>query len=149
MGEEIGAGTSAGYLDDNGCKNEEKDIVPTLKQVQESIMSLFKNWTEGPTGRLGQCCVTPDTLCRDFFPADKYMRALKIGLDIDEKFGLQKFCFTWAMSDQDFHIADKNLKEAFYRKYPKEKISEQTLKEFTEMVYDLIRIKNGLPVVIF
>lgn len=131
-------------MEEQGLVIKTEREIPTKQDVEKFIMSLFENWSEGPTGRLGQCCVTLGTLCRDFFPANNYMCSLRIGSDIDEEFGLEEFCFTWAMPDRNFHIADKNLNEAFYKKYPNEKISEQTLKEFAEMVYDLIRIKNGL-----
>jgi hypothetical protein len=53
-------------------------------------------------------------------------------------------CFTWAMPDHSFPFNGRLLGSAFYKKYPKEKISEQTMKKFSEMVYDLILIKNGL-----
>ena len=141
MGEELSEGFHKSDMPMS--RSDVEGCMPTLREVQEFIMSFFKNWSEGPIGRVGQCCPSLDTLCRDFFPANKYMCSLGIGADIDEKFGLEEFCFTWAMPDHNFHIAAKNLKEAFYKKYPKEKISEQTLKKFTEMVYDLILIKNG------
>lgn len=132
---------------DNDLRRE-NDVsgLPTLEDVQEFMMSLFKNWTEGPTGRTGQCSVSIDSRRKDFFPADSYLCSLSIGIYISEEFGLQKrMCFTWSMPDHSFPIPDKHLESAFYKKYPRETIHDQTLKEFSEMVHDLILIQNGLP----
>jgi len=133
-------GSPGGFVDGEGKISE----LPTLEDVQKFVMSLFENWTEGPTGTPGQCSVSLDTRRKDFFPADVYMCSLKIGIDISEKFDLQKgLCFTWTMPDHSFHISDKRLESAFYKKYPKEKFSEQTVREFSEMVYSLVLIQNG------
>jgi len=125
-----------------------QESMPTPERVQEFIISLFENWTEDPYGRLGQCSVHFDKPCRDFFPADSYMCSLRIGLPIDEEFfGFHEKgpCFTWAMPDHSFRITDPQKNEAFYKKYPKEQRNTEkfTLRIFTEMVYDLIRISYG------
>lgn len=126
-------------------RTKEKNFVgPTPEYVQEFIMSLFEKWTEGPSGVPGQCSVSLNSRRKDFFPADACLCSLKIGIEISEKFELQRgICFTWAMPDHSFNISDKRLEKLFYKKWPKEKISEQTMKEFSEMVYDLILIQNG------
>lgn len=132
---------------DDLCDKMKDDELPKPEYVQEFIMSIFKNWTEGPTGIPGQCTVHLDTPRKDFFPLDKQMCSLKIALEISLKFNLQKgLCFTWNMPYHGFHISDENQREAFYKKWPKETISEQTVRQFSEMVYDLILIQNGRPI---
>lgn len=131
-------------IDDDVRYKENISGLPTLEDVQKFIMSLFKNWTEGPFGVPGQCSVSIDSRRKDFFPADHYLCSLKIGIEISERFGLQRgLCFTWAMPDHSLKVSDKRKEKLFYEKWPKENISEQTMKEFSEMVYDLILIQNG------
>lgn len=122
------------------------DEIPTPEDVQEFMTKFFKNWTEGQNGRKGQRFVSLDSRRKDFFPTDGEKCALGIGLYISEKFGLREgLCFTWSLHDHSFPIPDKSIESAFYKKYPKETIPDQTLKGFSEMVYDLILIQNGLP----
>lgn len=134
-------------IDDDLRASRNDSELPEPEQVQEFIMSLFENWTKGQMGIPGQCSIGLDTRRKDFFPADDDMCSLMIGIDIDEKFFNfdRRVCFAWAMPDHSFLFNGWRLGSAFYKKYPKEKISEQTMKEFSEMVYDLILILNGRP----
>lgn len=145
--EEHGETSYIGLIDGHSSNKEVAIRMPTPEDIQKFIMSLFENWTEGSLGVPGQCSVSLDSRRKDFFPAKDYMCSLKIGIDIDEKFfGFDRsVCFAWAMPNHAFHFNSRQVGSAFYEKYKKEKISDQTMKEFSEMVYDLILIKNGLP----
>ena len=142
-----GEGNSAGRIDGELRRKKEVADLPTPEDVQEFIMSLFKNWTEGPIGVSGRHQVSLNSRRKDFFPADRDTCSLSIGIDIDEKFFKfnRDICFAWSMPNHSFTINDRRLEVAFHKKYPKEKISDQTMEEFSKMVYDLILIQNGRP----
>ena len=91
--------------------------------------------------------VRPDTPCHDFFPADVDGIRINFAKKIDEKYGLEQFSFQWATSSvPDFAGLDQD-RPAFLKKYQGEIGNpEFTLARYAEMVYDLIRIKNGLGV---
>ena len=142
-----GEGNFPGCIDGSLYRKEEVVDLPTPEDVQKFIMSLFKNWTEGPIGLPGQNPVTLNSRRKDFFPADRDMCALSIGIDIDEKYFKfnRDICFAWSMPDHSFTLNGKHVGDVFHKKYQKEKIPDQTMKEFIEMVYDLILIQNGRP----
>lgn len=119
--------------------------LPEPEDVQEFIISFFKKLTEGP---LKEHSINLETRREEFFPADSTYCSLLIGVGIAEKFlGFPtKICFTWSLPNHSFTIHDEESRKAFYGKYPKDTISKQTVKEFSEMIYDLILIENGLPI---
>ena len=85
-----------------------------------------------------------NTLIGDFFHADVDGISLEFGRPIEKKFGLEPLRFMWGLPSHLYRIG--RSEEEFYAKYPRDALKELTVEQFAEMVYDLIRIKNGLDV---
>lgn len=121
--------------------------MPTKDGIEIYLLNLFKG-QRSCRGETKGWLIHNDTPCHDFFHSDIDGQALCIGEPIEEKFGLQSFDFKWGMSCHSFSKGLGESEKAFYRKYPAEELPTEkyTLKRFAEMIYDLIRIKNGLEI---
>jgi hypothetical protein len=79
----------------------------------------------------------------ELFAADIDNTDMCIGEPIEKEFGLKQFGFNYGMSCHSYHNLGSQ-KEAFYNKYSKKRMQALTVKEFAEMILDLMRIKDGL-----
>ena len=136
-------------LTDDRKPKRKKVSMPNRKKVRKTIKDLLIEYkiTASARGSTEGQEITLDTPCRDFFPNDRNRLYLTIGVPIMCKFRLERVTFASGLFDHNFVINNESFGRAFYIKYPNEwvKTPEFTLAKFAEMVYDLIRIKNGLP----
>ena len=121
--------------------------MPTKDEIEIYLLNLFKG-QRSCRGETKGWLIGNDIPCHDFFHSDVDGQALCIGEPIEEKFGLQDFNFKWGMSHHNFGKMLGETEKSFYEKYPIEELptKKRTLKRFAEMIYDLIRIKNGLEI---
>lgn len=148
-----------GHAFDDGSREEYQPLVDTMlaiarmryeipekATVKRFILSLFK----GDFSVRGVTCghpVTQDTPCRDFFHADVDGIDSAISGPIEVAFGLERFHFKYGFSCGSFR--SEISESCFLAKYPIgiEATDSFTLGVFIDMVYDVVRIKYGLPIV--
>lgn len=121
--------------------------IPSLADVKKFVYAMFR----GKTSVRGETCgkrISFKTPCNDFFHADIDCASFGIAKPIEKQFGLEQFDFTFSMGHHSFCDRLGKHEKAFYKKYPTKDIGtpKDTLLLFCEMIYDLIRIKNGLDI---
>ncbi len=127
-------------------KNKVTEI-PDLATVKKFVHSMFRN----KKSVRGETCgerITFNTPCGDFFHADIDCVDLAIAKPIESEFGLECFNFRYSMSCHGYGDRLGESKAAFYKKHPANEVGtpKDTLLRFCEMIYDLIRVKNGLNI---
>jgi len=121
---------------------------PSLKEIEEFIINLpcFRGEASVRGKTEGQL-LTLDTPCQDCFHFDIDGVDMCIIGPIVDKFEIEDF--------RDILLFPKHFSPkrgdpfySIYRKYPKKVFGSKkmTLRRFAEMVYDIIRIKNGLSI---
>jgi len=113
-------------------------------EVKKYLIEFFGKYVS-VRGKTRKKQVGPDTPIGDFFHADVDGISLEFGGPIEKKFGLEPLRFMWGLPSHSYIIG--RSEEDFYAKYSKDSFKELTVEQFAEMVYDLIRIKNGLNII--
>jgi len=118
------------------------EIIKDIETIRKFLLELFQGKKLiGMTG--WGSWVNLETPIVDLFAADIDGTDMCIGEPIEKEFGLESFGFHYGMANHSYgNLGDQ--KEAFYKKYPREKMQTLTVEEFAEMILDLIRIKEGL-----
>jgi hypothetical protein len=122
--------------------------MPKIEEVQEFVLGLFKN-NVSVRGKTKGLPVGLETPCHDCFHADIDDVDMYIGGPLQNQFGLEQFNLRYGLSSHCY--TEKELGSSFgvfYEKYPTEKLGDEdfTLTRFSEMIFDLIKIQNGLAI---
>ena len=119
-------------------------VLPSKTDVYRFVQSRFRG-NFSVRGETRGKPVTLDTLCYDFFHADVDCVDQDIARPIEERFGLERFGVTYGLSAHLYRTIEEG--DAFFKKYPESSIgsNEFTLRRFCAMIYDLVRMRHGLP----
>lgn len=123
------------------------DNLPTLEEIQEFVLNLFKDKIS-VRGKTAGLSVRLETPCHDCFHADGDGVDMCIGGPIQKRFGLEQFNLRYGISSYSYHDVLGKASEAFYKKYPTEDMGHEdfTLAKFSEMILDFIKTKNNIPI---
>jgi hypothetical protein len=122
------------------------DSLPALEEIYEFILGLFEDGIS-VRGKTAGMPVGLETPCHDCFHLDGDGVDMCIGGPIQKHFGLECFNLRYGLSSHCYSKRELGDScEAFYRKYPADKMGEPefTLAKFCEMIFDFIKIKNGI-----